>query len=140
MVVYIVTVCVPRFPRPRFLPLFFFFFVRVNSNLTWVHCSCTVQHCLYTVQHCLCTVYVLKKLKMGPTILFTHLKIILRQCFQFSVFSNNKLNPNRPIVTKKNYNKFLLRTIIIIKFHIQIKKKEKKNHILLNFLTLDEFL
>ena len=31
---------------------------------------------------------------MGPTILFTHLKIILLQCFQFSVFSNNKLNPN----------------------------------------------
>ena len=34
---------------------------------------------------------------MGPTILFTHLKIILLQCFQFSVFSNNKLNPNGPI-------------------------------------------
>ena len=33
---------------------------------------------------------------MGPTILFTHLKIILLQCFQFSVFSNNKLNPNGP--------------------------------------------
>ena len=31
-----------------------------------------------------------------PTILFTHLKIILLQCFQFSVFSfsNNKFNPN----------------------------------------------
>ena len=42
---------------------------------------------------------------MGPTILFTHLKIILLQCFQFSVFSfqfsvfsNNKLNPNGPII------------------------------------------
>ena len=37
---------------------------------------------------------------MGPTILFTHLKIILLQCFQFSVFSfsNNKFNPNGPIV------------------------------------------
>ena len=33
---------------------------------------------------------------MGPTILFTHLKIILLQCFQFSVFSNNKFNPNIP--------------------------------------------
>ena len=31
-------------------------------------------------------------LKMGPMILFTHLKIILLQCFQFSVFSNNKFN------------------------------------------------
>ena len=38
-------------------------------------------------------------------ILFTHLKIILLQCFQFSVFSfqfsvfsNNKLNPNGPYI------------------------------------------
>ena len=37
---------------------------------------------------------------MGPTTLYTHLKIILLQCFQFSVFSfnNNKFNPNRPLV------------------------------------------
>ena len=27
-------------------------------------------------------------LKLGPMTLFTHLKIILLQCFQFSVFSN----------------------------------------------------
>ena len=43
-----------------------------------------------------CTVHVLfmgptttlfrkKKLKMGSTVLFTHLKIILLQCFQFSI-------------------------------------------------------
>ena len=38
-------------------------------------------------------------LKIGLTILFTHLKIILLQCFQFQFFSfsNNKFNPNRPI-------------------------------------------
>ena len=29
-------------------------------------------------------------LKLGPMILFTHLKIILLQCFQFSIFSNKK--------------------------------------------------
>ena len=41
-----------------------------------------------------------KILKMGPTVLFTHLKIILLQYFQFSVFnfSNNKSNPNEPLV------------------------------------------
>ena len=59
---------------------YFFFFLRVNSNLTWIHCLRTVQYCSYTV-------HVLKILKMGPTILFTHLNIILLQCFQFSVFS-----------------------------------------------------
>ena len=36
-------------------------------------------------------------LKLSLTELFTHLKIILLQCFQFSVFSN-KLYPNRPLV------------------------------------------
>ena len=35
-------------------------------------------------------------LKLGPTTLFTHLKIILLYCFQFSVF-NNKQYPNRPL-------------------------------------------
>ena len=46
------------------------------------------------------TLFIKKILKMGPTVLFTHLKIILLQCFQFSVFSfnNNKFNPNGPIV------------------------------------------
>ena len=48
---------------------------------------------------------------MGPTVLFTHLKIILLQYFQFSVFSfqfsvfsfsNNKLNPNGPYVSIGN--------------------------------------
>ena len=33
---------------------------------------------------------------MGPTTLFTYLKIILLQCFHFSVFSN-KQYPNKPL-------------------------------------------
>ena len=36
------------------------------------------------------------KLKLGPTTLLIHLKIILLQYFQFSVF-NNKLYSNRPL-------------------------------------------
>ena len=34
---------------------------------------------------------------MGPTVLFTNLKIILLQYFQFSIF-NNKWYPNKPLV------------------------------------------
>ena len=34
---------------------------------------------------------------MGLTTLFTHLKIILLQYFQFLIFNNNKFNPNTPI-------------------------------------------
>ena len=33
-----------------------FFFLCVNSNFTWVYCSCTVYHCS-------CTVYILKNIK-----------------------------------------------------------------------------
>ena len=64
----------------------FFFFIHVQQllgdSVLFVHCSSE------------------KKLKIGPTVLFTHLKIILLQCFQFSVFnfSKNKLHPNGPQV------------------------------------------
>ena len=53
---------------------------------------------------------------MSPTILFTHLNIILLQCFQFSVFSNNKFNPNTPI---KKYTDFSLET--------QTKKEKERS-------------
>ena len=49
-------------------------------------------------------------LKIGSTVLFTHLKIILLQCFQFSIFSFqfqlNKFYSNRP--NKKKCSKFFV--------------------------------
>ena len=57
---------------------FFFFFLRVNSNLTWVYCLTLFIHCLR-----------IKNIKIGLTILFTHLKIISLQCFQFSATINS---------------------------------------------------
>ena len=100
----------------------YFFRGRLDSDESCVHVS-RVAFCLFffffwptfvdfggtnfTVMNSKYTVYVLywhcsrikKILKMGSTVLFTHLKIILLQCFQFSVFnfSNNKFNPNGPI-------------------------------------------
>ena len=66
---------------------FCFFSARMNTN-------CTVHANGFTVQETKCTIYrtyshfIPKKiLKMDPTALFTHLKIILQLCFQFSVFS-----------------------------------------------------
>ena len=69
----------------------FFFPLHMNSKITWFYCAGDKKHCSRTV-------YILF---MSPTTLFTHLKIILLQCFQFSVFSfsNNKFNPNGPIYT-----------------------------------------
>ena len=37
-------------------------------------------------------------LNMGPTALFTHLKIILLQCFQFSVFNFSKINSIQTLI------------------------------------------
>ena len=79
-----------RFPNVfAFQEFFFFFFQRMNSKST-VHVLCRRQillfiHCLHTV-HGTHNHFIQKKiLKMDPTVLFTHLKIILLQCF--SVFS-----------------------------------------------------
>ena len=61
---------------------FFFFlmhaFQKTQSTVQWVLCTVHGTH-KYFIQE--------KKLKMGPTTLFAHLKIILLQCFQFSIFS-----------------------------------------------------
>ena len=67
------------------LLLHFFFFhafcFRGQLSL-FMHCSRTV-HVLFMGSTT--TLFIKKILKMGPTVLFTHLKIILLQCFQFSV-------------------------------------------------------
>ena len=46
-------------------------------------------HCLWTHKFHFLSPF---SLKMGLTALFTHLKIILLQCFQFSVFNFNKIS------------------------------------------------
>ena len=69
-----------------FYPLFFF-----PARVSALGDKSTV-HALLSTVHALFTDY--KILKMGPTVLFTHFKIILLQCFQFSVSTKNKLYPN----------------------------------------------
>ena len=46
----------------------------------------------FSREQCIFYFSVTFSLKMGPTILFTHLKIILLQCFQFSAISKQTLN------------------------------------------------
>ena len=62
--------------RLCFLLLFFYFFSRECWLFEWT------VHCLQTHKNHFSTTF---SLKMGLTILFTYLKIILLQCFQFSV-------------------------------------------------------
>ena len=57
-------------------------------------------------------------LKMGPTILFTHLKIILLRCFQVQ---QNKFYPNRPVVVEFGFHYFPSHKCYISSFkYIQI--------------------
>jgi len=85
-----------RFQLCAFSNFFFFFragfvdFSTVNSVL--VHYSRTHKHYFF----------VTFSLKMGSTVLFTRLKIILLQCFQFSV-QQNKLYPNRPLISRLDF-------------------------------------
>ena len=87
-------------------------------RLSFVFCDVFFYHVFQLFQETKITVYVLfitvhalfmghtttlfrkKILKMDPIVLFTHLKIILLQYFQFLVFnfSKNKLYPNGPYV------------------------------------------
>ena len=89
---------------PCICNFFFFFFFAPLVHGTWtMHLSLwTITytilarrlHCTWDIVPCTRTVhgthnhFIQKKiLKMGPTILFIHLKIILLQYFQFSIFS-----------------------------------------------------
>ena len=65
----------------RFL-FFFFFFLFWSSRTIWPSQPWTVHGCTVHGSHKFhfSTTF---SLKMGPTILFTHLKIISLQCFQF---------------------------------------------------------
>ena len=81
---------------------FFFFFTRFwDLRLLFMHCNCKVGlfklcqsvHIVYCSRTYKFYFSVTFSLKMGPTILFTHLKIILLQCFSVSIFSF-QLYPN----------------------------------------------
>ena len=93
------------------LPFFCFFFsflacvsggLRLLFNVDFSTVNSVFMYCMYcsrTHKYHFLTIFLLK---IGSMVLFTHLKFILLQCFQFSVFSfqfqQNKLYPNRPIV------------------------------------------
>ena len=86
---YIVLVWIELISAASAFPQFFFFssfqpqwLTRSSVNSALVHCSRSHKlHFLSTFS-----------LKMGPTALFTYLKIILLQYFQFSVFSFSKIS------------------------------------------------
>ena len=95
-----------------------------------VHCSWDPQ-VLYSEK---------KTLKLGPTILFTHLKIILLQCFQFSVF-NNKQYLNRLFIfisflqcqpNKENCHTSPISSLFLpILLHFQTKRKRGEKKVML---------
>ena len=118
------------FFKPSVFSLLFFFFFKLcwlfpmNSAHQWVPCTI---HETYKL-HFSATF----SLKMGPTVLFTHLK-----WFYYSVFSfqQNKLYPNGPLVSYSSPNSFhdfifTIRKKNFVRYQVQEdfspKKKQKK--------------
>ena len=86
-----------RFASLFFFLFLFFFFHAFPAFREKNYCSRTVAALFMGPTT---TLFRKNILKMGPTVLFTHLKIILLQCFQFLIFSfsKNKLYSNGPYV------------------------------------------
>ena len=91
-----------RFPNARFAFSILFFILHVfvrPTRLLFINSSCKVwlfplfQHKFYWLRTHKSHFSATFSLKMGPTVLFTHLKIILLQYFSVSVF-NFQLYPN----------------------------------------------
>ena len=104
------------------------------SAYQWVSCTVHGTH----KSHFL----VIFLLKISLTVLFTYLKIILLQCFQFSIFSENKLYSNGPIncypttkfrtyrqpltFSSKKLGPFLTKIITVNSWPLIVPKKKKK--------------
>ena len=93
------------------LAFFFFFWHAIqetNSYCLWIVATLFNFSTLFRISVSPCTVYgtykshfsVTFSLKMGFTVLFTHLKIILLQCFQFQ---QSKFYPNGSLFDWKYY-------------------------------------
>ena len=80
---------IQRFLGSRFS--FFFFFPGMNSNLIWIHYAWDK----ITIHALFINIHTLKNIKMGFTVLFTHLKIIFLQYFPFSVFSFSNIKKGK---------------------------------------------
>ena len=76
---------------------------------------------------------------MDPTILFTHLKIILLQCFQFSVFSFKFSATISSIQTDPIYLSWFLDSLLVFSL-FEIEKESMGKRITLIFLFLITFL
>ena len=125
----------------RFVFSSFFFFLGFHAfqgmRLLFMHCfmnsnrkcwlstvnSATV-HYLWTHKFHFSATF---SLKMGPTALFTHLKIILLQCFQFSVFNFSKISSIQTDPYSWYFTSFLLNFFFFLMFGVKWKILINKN-------------
>ena len=98
--------------QQAFFFLFYFYFLALMNNNKYR--SCTMQETNFTIHgtqnH---FIQKKKKIKMGSTVLFTYLKIILLQCF--SVFSF-QLYPNGPLCQRIKMSNDIFAFMIVIFF------------------------
>ena len=91
---------VSAFFSSRFL-LFFSLFLPAFVDFGRQYLLLWIVHILFT--YCAYTVYVLKNIKNGSYDTIYIFKNYFATVFQFSVFSNNKFNPNTPFMVRKVY-------------------------------------
>ena len=114
----------PVFSHCVFLSLFFFiFFSRECWLFSWIVHECTVYE---THKHHFSAIF---SLKLGLTILFTHLKIILLQYFQFSTVSKRaKWKQNSPNFIFSPFTKitfFYCMCVVYFIYKIDFQKIER---------------
>ena len=105
-----VTVCFELKPMSTFFSTFSFFSFFFSFQLAIVD--------FVNCEQCICVLFMVPQitlfsnflLKMGSTILFTHLKIILLQCFQFQFSISAKISS---IQTHPQHIDHLMHTLII---------------------------
>ena len=88
-------------PRSCRFTLFLFFFsflacvsggLRLLFNVDFSTVNSVFMYCMYCSRIHKYHFLTIFSLKIGSMVLFTHLKFILLQCFQFSVFSFSKIS------------------------------------------------
>ena len=103
--------------------------IQTHLRLCWRLCFCVDPvHCSWDPQVQISTNF---SLKLGSTTLFTHLKIILLQCFQFSAINGIQLDPyfKCSLKTKQNKTKQNKIPFFFISFSSFYLKSGPKNKI-----------
>ena len=97
------------------------FFFCSAAIVDFVNCEQYIHHCLRSHKLHFSVTFLLK---IGPTVLFTHLKIISLQCFQFQFSVSAKINSIQTHPYYSCSNHFNMLWNFYLKNHVNVKLSE----------------